>query len=125
MNPQSYTRTQAPRWALLLLAVGLAVVVLGTAAGSQGWQAWWSAGADAVSRQIVWDIRLPRSLGAWLGGRIFDVSGSYLMAWWLSIALSVMAAALSLPVREAPLLRALGGGQQVACHAVAEGRDHE
>ena len=45
-------------------------------------------------------------LGAWLGGRIFDVSGSYLMAWWLSIALSVMAAALSLPVREAPLLRA-------------------
>ena len=44
-------------------------------------------------------------LGAWLGGRIFDISGSYLMAWWLSIALSVMAAALSLPVREAPLLR--------------------
>lgn len=44
-------------------------------------------------------------LGAWLGGRIFDLSGSYLMAWWLSIALSVMAAALSLPVREAPLLR--------------------
>ena len=27
--------------------------------------------------------------------------------------------------REAPLLRALGGGQQVACHAVEEGRDHE
>ncbi len=45
-------------------------------------------------------------LGAWLGGRIFDLSGSYLMAWWLSIALSVMAAALSLPVREAPLVRA-------------------
>ena len=44
-------------------------------------------------------------LGAWLGGRIFDLSGSYLMAWWLSIALSVMAAALSLPVREAPLVR--------------------
>jgi len=44
-------------------------------------------------------------LGAWLGGRIFDLSGSYEMAWWLSIALSVMAAALSLPVREAPLAR--------------------
>jgi peptide/nickel transport system ATP-binding protein len=27
--------------------------------------------------------------------------------------------------REAPLLRDLGGGQQVACHAVEEGRDHE
>ncbi|HRP26060.1 MFS transporter [Thauera sp.] len=45
-------------------------------------------------------------LGAWLGGRIFDLSGSYLIAWWLSIALSVLAALLSLPVREAPLLRA-------------------
>ena len=76
MNPQSYTRTQAPRWALLLLAVGLAVVVLGTAAGSQGWQAWWSVGADAVSRQIVWDIRLPRSLGAWLGGALLGLAGA-------------------------------------------------
>jgi iron complex transport system permease protein len=68
--------THAPRWALLLLALGLAVVVLGTAAGSQGWQAWWSAGADAVSRQIVWDIRLPRSLGAWLGGALLGLAGA-------------------------------------------------
>jgi iron complex transport system permease protein len=52
------------------------VVVLGTAAGSQGWQAWWSAGADAVSRQIVWDIRLPRSLGAWLGGALLGLAGA-------------------------------------------------
>uniref|UniRef100_UPI004047B73A FecCD family ABC transporter permease n=1 Tax=Limnohabitans sp. TaxID=1907725 RepID=UPI004047B73A len=76
MNPQPHTRTQAPSWALLLLAVGLAVVVLGTAAGSQGWQAWWTAEADAVSRQIVWDIRLPRSLGAWLGGALLGLAGA-------------------------------------------------
>ena len=55
--------THAPRWSLLLWVVGLAVVLLGTAAGSQGWQAWWLAGSEAVSHQIVWDIRLPRSLG--------------------------------------------------------------
>jgi iron complex transport system permease protein len=54
----------------------LAVVVLGTAAGSQGWQAWWLSGADAVSRQIVWDIRLPRSLGAWLGGALLGLGGA-------------------------------------------------
>ncbi|MDP4614132.1 MAG: iron ABC transporter permease, partial [Limnohabitans sp.] len=53
--------TRAPLWALMLLTLGLTVVLLGTAAGSQGWQAWWTAEADAVSRQIVWDIRLPRS----------------------------------------------------------------
>jgi iron complex transport system permease protein len=76
MNSQVHTHTLEPRWALLLLALGLAVVVLGTAAGSQGWQAWWSAGADEVSRQIVWDIRLPRSLGAWLGGALLGLAGA-------------------------------------------------
>lgn len=66
----------ASRWALLLLLVGLAMVLVGTAAGSQGWQAWWSTGADDVSRQIVWDIRLPRSLGAWLGGALLGLAGA-------------------------------------------------
>ncbi len=61
-------------WALLLL--GLALVVLGTAAGSQGWQAWWLAPADALSQQIVWDIRLPRSAGAWLGGCLLGLAGA-------------------------------------------------
>ena len=70
------TNTHAPRWALMLLAFGLLVVLLGTAAGSQGWQAWWAAGSDAVSRQIVWDIRLPRSLGAWLGGALLGLAGA-------------------------------------------------
>ncbi len=44
-------------------------------------------------------------LGAWLGGLIFDVSGSYALAWWLSIGLSVLAALLCIPVRERPLVR--------------------
>jgi len=70
------TNIHAPRWALMLLALGLTVVVLGTAAGSQGWQAWWLTGADAVARQIVWDIRLPRSLGAWLGGALLGLAGA-------------------------------------------------
>ena len=68
--------TRAPLWALMLLTLGLTVVLLGTAAGSQGWQAWWSAGGDVVSHQIVWDIRLPRSLGAWLGGALLGLAGA-------------------------------------------------
>ena len=70
------TNTHAPRWALMLLAWGLVMVLLGTAAGSQGWQAWCVAGSDVVSRQIVWDIRLPRSLGAWLGGALLGLAGA-------------------------------------------------
>lgn len=44
-------------------------------------------------------------LGAWLGGWIFDAFGSYELAWWLAIWLSVAAAALCIPVREKPLAR--------------------
>ena len=65
----------APRWALVLLVIGWTLVAFGTAAGSQGWQAWWLSD-DAVSRQIVLDIRLPRSLGAWLGGALLGLAGA-------------------------------------------------
>lgn len=64
------------RWTGLLLLLGVATVLLGTLAGSEGWQAWWSVGSDAVSRQIVLDIRLPRSLGAWLGGALLGLAGA-------------------------------------------------
>ena len=44
-------------------------------------------------------------LGAWLGGRIFDETGSYSLAWSLSIGLSVLAALCSWPINEKPLVR--------------------
>jgi MFS family permease len=44
-------------------------------------------------------------LGAWLGGRIFDQTGSYELAWLISIALSIVAAALCWPINEKALLR--------------------
>jgi MFS family permease len=44
-------------------------------------------------------------LGAWLGGRLYDATGSYDVVWWLAVALSVMAVAANLPVREAPIQR--------------------
>lgn len=64
------------RWAWALLWLGAASVLLGTAAGSQGWEAWWLMSADEVARQIVWDIRLPRSLGSWLGGALLGLAGA-------------------------------------------------
>ncbi|MEO5880920.1 MAG: MFS transporter [Caldimonas sp.] len=44
-------------------------------------------------------------LGVWLGGRLYDVSGSYDVVWWISIALGLFAAAVNLPIRERALLR--------------------
>jgi MFS family permease len=44
-------------------------------------------------------------LGVWLGGRLYDMTGSYDVVWWISIGLGLFAAAVNLPVRERPLLR--------------------
>ena len=45
-------------------------------------------------------------LGVWLGGRLYDMSGSYDIVWWLAVALGVLAALVSLPVREEAIHRA-------------------
>lgn len=42
-------------------------------------------------------------LGGWLGGLIYDRTGSYDIAWAIAIALSVIATALNLPIKEHPV----------------------
>jgi predicted MFS family arabinose efflux permease len=44
-------------------------------------------------------------LGVWLGGRLYDVYGSYDFIWWAGIALGVAAAIVHLPINEKPLPR--------------------
>jgi MFS family permease len=44
-------------------------------------------------------------LGVWLGGVLYDRTGSYDVVWYLAIALGVLAALVNLPVREAPIAR--------------------
>ena len=44
-------------------------------------------------------------LGAWLGGRLYDSTGSYDLVWYIAIGLGVVAALLNLPVKEAPIAR--------------------
>jgi MFS family permease len=45
-------------------------------------------------------------IGAWAGGAVFDVFNSYLPVWLAAIALSVIAAALCIPIDERTLVRA-------------------
>lgn len=45
-------------------------------------------------------------LGVWLGGYLYDRTGSYDIVWYIAIALGVLAALVNLPVREAPIARA-------------------
>ncbi len=45
-------------------------------------------------------------LGAWLGGRVYDATGSYDAIWWASVALGIAAAVLHAPIADRPLVRA-------------------
>jgi predicted MFS family arabinose efflux permease len=45
-------------------------------------------------------------LGAWLGGRVFEATGSYNWVWYIDIVLAVGAALIHLPIREAAPVRA-------------------
>jgi len=43
--------------------------------------------------------------GGWLGGWLYDRTGSYDLVWQIAIALSLMAAVLNWPIREQPVER--------------------
>ncbi len=45
-------------------------------------------------------------LGVWLGGKLYDTTGSYNVVWWIAVGLGIFAALVNLPVREAPIARA-------------------
>lgn len=59
----------------MLLAAGLGLL-LGAAGGSTGWQWPWQARLDPLAWQIVAEIRVPRTLGAWLGGALLGLAGA-------------------------------------------------
>ena len=46
-------------------------------------------------------------MGVWLGGYLYDRTGSYDIVWYIAIALGVLAALINLPVREAAIARPL------------------
>ncbi len=44
-------------------------------------------------------------MGVWLGGKLYDSTGSYDIVWQLAIALGIFAALINLPVKEAQIKR--------------------
>ena len=67
--------THGTRWSPVLVALSLLVlcvfgIALGSAVGSTGFESWLAAMHDDIAWQIVWDIRLPRSVGACAAGAL-------------------------------------------------------
>jgi predicted MFS family arabinose efflux permease len=59
-----------------------------------------------LSGFIFFGHQIGSFMGVWLGGYLYDKTGSYDIVWYLAIALGVLAALVNLPVRESPIVRA-------------------
>lgn len=54
---------------------------------------------------IFFSHQIGSFMGVWLGGYLYDRTGSYDIVWYIAIALGVFAALVNLPVRETPIVR--------------------
>jgi iron complex transport system permease protein len=60
----------------VLLLASVLLVLLGVSVGSTGFQSVLNMQHDPQALQIVWDIRLPRTAGAWLAGALLGLAGA-------------------------------------------------
>jgi len=63
-----------------------------------------------LSGFVFFSHQIGSFMGVWLGGYLYDKTGSYDIVWYISIALGVFAALINLPVRE----NAIARGPEVA-----------
>jgi predicted MFS family arabinose efflux permease len=49
-------------------------------------------------------------MGVWLGGVLYDRTGSYDIVWYIAIALGIAAALINLPVKETAIVREVPRG---------------
>ena len=59
-----------------LMLAAAAVLLLGAGVGSTGFDSVLKARTDPVAWQILWEIRLPRTLGAWVAGGLLGLAGA-------------------------------------------------
>jgi predicted MFS family arabinose efflux permease len=58
-----------------------------------------------LSGMVFFSHQVGSFLGVWLGGYLYDHTGSYQVVWYLAIGLGVAAGLLNLPIREVPVAR--------------------
>ncbi|OYT93582.1 MAG: MFS transporter [Burkholderiales bacterium PBB3] len=63
-----------------------------------------------LSGFVFFSHQIGSFMGVWLGGYLYDRTGSYDIVWYIAIALGVLAALINLPVREAPIVRSHPNG---------------
>jgi len=51
---------------------------------------------------VFFSHQLGSFMGVWLGGRMYDIYGSYTAVWWVGVGVGAFSALIHLPVRERP-----------------------
>jgi MFS family permease len=104
-------RTLVSMWFIALPMTPVTVLVFAAVMGSL-----WLATVPLTSGLVahIWGLRymgtlygfvflshqIGAFLGVWLGGRLYDIYGSYTAVWWVGIAVGAFSALVHLPVRE-------------------------
>ncbi len=58
-----------------------------------------------LSGFVFFSHQIGSFMGVWLGGYLYDRTGSYNIVWYIAIALGVLAALVNLPIKEASIVR--------------------
>jgi MFS family permease len=58
-----------------------------------------------LSGFVFFSHQIGSFMGVWLGGVLYDKTGSYDVVWYIAIALGIFAGLVNLPVKEAPIAR--------------------
>ncbi|MEZ5449390.1 MAG: MFS transporter [Thiolinea sp.] len=88
-----------------LFGIGMGLLWLSTVPPTNGTVAavWGVKHMSMLGGIVFMSHQLGSFTGSWLGGWLYDHTGGYQAAWWVSIGLGVLAALLNWPVRETPM----------------------
>ncbi|WP_370261947.1 MFS transporter [Limnobacter sp.] len=89
-------------WSVYLFAAGMGVLWLSTVPLTTGTvSSMFGVNNLAMLGGLVFLFhQLGAFVGGWAGGWLYDTTGSYTIAWWVCVALSVLAALINWPIKE-------------------------
>lgn len=89
-------------WSVYLFAAGMGVLWLSTVPLTTGTVAamFGVKNLSMLGGLVFMFHQIGAFVGGWLGGLLFDATGSYAMVWWICVALSAVAAVVNWPIQE-------------------------
>ena len=110
------------RTTTILFAMAMGVLWLSTVPPTSGivTEMFGPTNSGALFGIVFLSHQMGSFIGAWMGGEVVDITGSYAVMWWLAVGLGVFAMAMHLLLDEGPApTPPTGGSRGVAPGAAA------